>query len=153
MTRRARLLFAAALLSGLIGCGRRVRPVVPSDGPQATVSEEVDVSISFYVEGGYANLRRTLHLDSEDRVEYEVGGAWSVGEARPGRFLEISALLDASNLFDEDRTFDVKRGADLQRYEIRYQGHTVVAYDTSLPDALTEAVQRLESVFADRPKR
>ena len=62
----------------------------------------------------------------------------------------IVAALEESGLFDQDRTLEPEGGADLQRYEIRYAGHTVIVYDTTIPEELATAIELLEAAIRSR---
>lgn len=100
--------------------------------------------ISFAVEGGFANQMRTIRIDPAGHAEVELSGESVRGELDTARVAQIVAQLEACGLFDRDRAYPPPRGIDLQRYEIAYGGATIVAYDTTVPPELTEAVRLLE---------
>ncbi len=101
------------------------------------------MDVYFAVEGGIANLVRSISIDADGAAQIEVSGRSSPRTIDAATLEAIRDQLDQSELFDQDRVYEAE-GADLQRYEIRYAGHTVVSYDTSVPLGLTEAVRLLE---------
>ena len=100
----------------------------------------------FAVEGGFANLARSLTVARDGSAVAELNGQRSARQIDAATRQAIVAELERSKLFDRDRTYPAQ-GADLQRYEIRYAGATVVAYDTSVPDPLSRAVELLEAAL------
>lgn len=105
--------------------------------------------ISFAVEGGFANQMRCLRVDPGGEALVEVSGRSSSGQLDAARVEAIVTELDASGLFDRDRTYPAPAGADQQRFEIAYDGATIVAYDATVPSDLTEAVRLLEESLRD----
>ena len=57
----------------------------------------------------------------------------------------LAADLDSSGLFDEDREYR-GTGADLQTYTITYDGVSVVADETEIPETLASVIARLEAL-------
>ena len=104
------------------------------------------MDVYFAVDGGFANLVRNISIDGDGVAQIEVSGRSSERTLDPATVEAIRDQLAQSGLFDQDRTYDAE-GADLQRYEIRYAGHTVVSYDTSVPLELTEAIRLLEEAI------
>ena len=104
------------------------------------------MSIYFAVEGGFANQRRSITIAAGGEATVDVNGVVSDAALDGVSRSAIVSELEASGLFDRDRTYDAQ-GADLQRYEIRYAGSTMVAYDTSVPDELVEAIRLLEEAI------
>lgn len=106
--------------------------------------------VRFAVEGGFANLARSVTIDGDGAVIRIRSGQESAGRLSTDEVTAIERALDGSGLFDRDRQYPAPPGAaDLQRYEISYQGHTLVAYDTTVPPELNEAVALLDA--ATRP--
>lgn len=105
--------------------------------------------ISFTVEGGFTNQIRSLRIDPGAEALVEVSGRSASGQLDAERVQAIVAELDASGLFDRDRTYPAPAGADQQRFEITYDGATVVAYDATVPPELTEAVRLLDESLRD----
>ena len=101
------------------------------------------MNIRFAVEGGIAGQMCHITIGPGGQAAVEVNGAVSDGQLDPATVDAIVAVLDRSGLFDRDRAYDAS-GADLQRYQIDYAGHTVVAHDTSVPAELTEVIPLLE---------
>lgn len=104
--------------------------------------------IVFTVSGGITGASRVLRLDADGAAVAEGTGAAVPGRLPPGDVDGITEALDASGLFDPgaaaERTFPPPAGAaDVQSYEIRYRGATVLAHDTVVPDRLAPAVRRL----------
>jgi hypothetical protein len=109
------------------------------------------VIVEFGVSGGFANLTRRVAIDEASEVDLDRGGRRARATIDDADLAELVGLLDASGLFDQDREFPpTAPGADLQRYEIRYRGTTLVAYDTTVPPELDRAVALLEAL-ARRP--
>ncbi|MDH3680446.1 MAG: hypothetical protein OEV40_10915 [Acidimicrobiia bacterium] len=104
------------------------------------------MTIYFAVEGGYANLSRSITIAVDGEATKEISGRPSSLQLPPDQVTAIVEQLDGSGLFDRDRNYPAS-GADLQRYEIRYQDVTVVAHDTAVPPELTEAIQLLEAAL------
>jgi hypothetical protein len=120
-----------------------------TSNPASTVSSEPgheDPLIWFQVEGGFANQIRTITIGTGGAARIEVSGRPAERRLAPETVRAIVAELDGSGLFDRDRTYPAT-GADLQRFEIRYAGATVIAYDTSLPAELRAAVRLLEAAI------
>ena len=114
-----------------------------SSGP--STPKETMVLVDFSVEGGYANLARSVAISETGAYEVERSGHRSSGTMSQAELDALVAELDESALFDRDREYPPPAGAaDLQRYEIRYNGVTVVAYDTTVPPELTRAVSSLD---------
>lgn len=106
--------------------------------------------ITFAVEGGIANLMRSLRIDPTGQIQVDVNGRSSRGELAAERVARIVAALESSGLFDRDRTYSAPpAGADLQRYEISYADATIVAHDTTVPPELKEAMDLLEEALRD----
>ena len=101
--------------------------------------------ISFAVEGGFTNQIRSLDIDPDGAAHVEVSGRSADGRLEAARVDAIVSELDASRLFDRDRTYPAPEGADQQRFEITYEGATLVAYDATVPDELVDAVRLLEA--------
>jgi hypothetical protein len=156
-----------AVLAGLLGaCGGEGGSGAATSGQQATTGpadpatseagsggtatgqseEQPDMSIHFAVEGGFANLARSITIGDGGAAEVETSGTTRDATVDPATVEQIVAELEASGLFDRDRRYDAE-GADLQRYEIRYAGATVVAFDTAVPGELTGAIELLEAAI------
>lgn len=121
----------------------------PADRPaeDETGSEQGEhMSIYFAVEGGYAALTRSITIGEDGAATKEISGRSSSLQLGTDQVAAIVEHLDDSGLFNRDRTYPAD-GADLQRYEIRYRGATIVAHDTSVPPPLTEAIQLLEAAL------
>ncbi|MCP3990526.1 MAG: hypothetical protein GY724_15720 [Actinomycetia bacterium] len=114
-----------------------------STDPPTTDGQGEGMDVYFAVEGGIANLTRSVSIDADGVAQIEASGRSSERTLDAATVDAIRAQLDQSELFDQDRTYKAE-GADLQRYEIHYAGHTVVSYDTSVPLVLTEAILLLE---------
>lgn len=108
------------------------------------------MEVYFAVEGGFANQIRSISIAPDGSAVVEVSGRTAEGQVEAATVAEIVAELDRSGLFDRDRTYDVEGGADLQRYELRYAGHTIVAYDTTVPPELDTAIAMLEAAIRSR---
>lgn len=120
-----------------------------TSNPASTASSEPaheDPLIRFRVDGGFANQIRRITIGAGGTARIEVSGRPAERRLAPETIRAIVAELDASGLFDRDRTYPAT-GADLQRFEIRYAGATVVGYDTSLPEELRAAVRLLEAAI------
>ncbi len=118
-------------------------------GPASEPAEMENVVITFEVEGGYAAQLRSLRLSGDGAAVAEVSGRTFVG-TRPREEVEtIVAELSGSGLFEDGatHTYPPQAGADLQRYQIGYNGATVLAYDTTVPPELTKAVQLLQAAL------
>lgn len=105
------------------------------------------MTVYFGAEGGFANQIRTLTFGSDGEAVVEVSGRRSERTLDGAAVEAILAQLDGSGLFDQDREYTPTGGADLQRYEIRYGGFTVVAHDTTVPAELAEAIRLLEEAL------
>jgi hypothetical protein len=106
--------------------------------------------IWFGIEGGFAHRQRELSIAADGATSAVVGGRSSTGLIDAERLAQIRAELDASGLFGSgDRSYPPSRGADLQRYEIRYAGSTVISYDTTVPAGLARAIELLQQVLLD----
>jgi hypothetical protein len=103
--------------------------------------------ISFEVEGGYTAQLRSLEIADDGTTTAMVSGRTSNGRLEQEQVEAIVAELERSRLFDTDRTYPPKGGADLQRYQIRYAGSAVVAYDTTVPPELTEVIRLLQQAL------
>lgn len=116
---------------------------------QSTTTKGMSQSMEVYfaVEGGFANQIRSLSIAADGAATAEVSGRSSQGEVEPAILRTIISELDGSGLFDQDRTYEATGGADLQRYEIRYDGATVVAFDTTVPAELTEVIRLLDETL------
>lgn len=116
----------------------------------ATTTDNADSkaagSIYFSVEGGFTGLGRSMTITADGSTEIEVSGRRSTTEIDTATRQAIVAELDRSGLFDRNRNYPA-RGADLQRYEIRYRGATVVAQDTSVPEPLIHAIELLDAAL------
>ena len=123
--------------------------IPPSTNADATPDQNGDeVLIYFSVEGGFANLGRTITITTDGTASVDANGRVSEGTLDTKTVSNIVDLLDRSALFDRDSTFAAE-GADLQRYEIHYRGSTVVAYDSAIPDGLVEALALLDQTIRD----
>jgi hypothetical protein len=103
--------------------------------------------VEYAVEGGYANLMRSVAVHDDGRLDLVRGGVRSVTHWPAHRVQRLVALLEAAGLFDEDREFPAPVGADLRRHQIRYAGVTVVAHDPSVPPELATAISLLEQAL------
>lgn len=117
-----------------------------AQSPEATTPEG-DAVITFTVEGGFAAQLRSLQIDADGSSVAVVSGRRSTGRLPEAEVSAIVAELERSGLFTGDHTYDPPQGADLQRYEIGYAGATVVAYDTTVPAQLTDAVRLLQAAL------
>jgi hypothetical protein len=99
--------------------------------------------IYFAVDGGIANQMRSIAIAPDGSATVEVNGRAGTKVLPPATVEAITAQLAASGLFDRDLNYPAQ-GADLQRYEIRFQGATVVWFDTSAPPALQAPAAALE---------
>jgi hypothetical protein len=104
--------------------------------------------IHFAAEGGFAGQARSITVVDGGSAVVEMNGVASDEQLDREQLAAIVAELERSELFDRDREYEAQ-GADLQRYEIRYAGSTVVAYDTSVPEPLQEAILLLEQAIRD----
>ena len=106
--------------------------------------------VYFTVEGGFANLARSIAIADGRRCRGTTGGRVPTrGRSQETDLQAIVTDLDRSGLFDRNREYPAPAaGADLQRYEIRYEGATVVAYDTTVPAELSGVVARLDQLTA-----
>lgn len=105
------------------------------------------MTVYFGVEGGFANQIRSLSIGPDGDAVVEVSGRTSERTIAAEIVAAIVGELDRSGLFDQDREYEPTGGADLQRYEIRYRGFTVVAHDTTVPAELTEAIRLLDETL------
>ena len=103
-------------------------------------------TVYFAVEGGYANWMRSLQLESDGSYEAVFGDEVVSGSTTPEQVRQIFDLLERSGLFDQSRIFEAQ-GADLQRYELQADDATVVMFDTSIPAALSGAVELLDELL------
>lgn len=104
--------------------------------------------ITFGIEGGFAAQLRSLQISPDGDLVADISGRRSTGRLSKAQLAAIVAALDASGLFDADHSYPApSNGADLQRYEITYRGHTVVAHDTTVPRALNGAVRLLDAAL------
>lgn len=109
-----------------------------------------EVSVDYTVEGGYPGRALSVSAHHDGRVEVRRPGGRTSVRVAPDQVQAIEAALAGSGLFDRDREFPAPAGgADLRRHQIRYAGCTVVAYDTTVPPALAEAVRLLERALAE----
>jgi hypothetical protein len=116
----------------------------------AVSTEEGENVIWFAVEGGFAHQLRELVVAEDGTTQAVVSGRPSTGHLAAAALARIRAELDGSGLFGSgDHEYPPGRGADLQRYEIRYAGSTVVAYDSTVPGELTTAIQLLQQALLD----
>lgn len=105
--------------------------------------------IEFSVDGGFANLARSISIASDGTVDRVRSRQASSGQLTAEQVAAIVAELDQSGLFDRDREYPPPPGAaDLQRYQISYRGVTVVSYDTTVPAELAGAIGLLEQALA-----
>ncbi len=102
--------------------------------------------IYFGVEGGFANQMRSITIADDGSAMVDISGTTSEKQLDSAAVKALVAQLEASGLFNQDRTYEAS-GADLQRFEIRYAGATVVGYDTSLPDELRPATAMLDAAI------
>lgn len=110
--------------------------------------------ITFAVEGGIANQMRSLRIEPSGTAEAEVNRRSVGGALGAARVAQITAALRSSDLFNGDgtnvRTFAAPPGgADLQRYEIGYHGVRIVAFDTTVPQGLIEAIHLLDQALRE----
>jgi hypothetical protein len=117
--------------------------------PDRPPAGEEDAMISFAVEGGYTGQMRSVTIDPDGEARVDVMGSTARDQLDAAQVDAIVAELDRSALFDRDREYPAPAGADQQRYEITYDGATVVAYDGTVPPELTEAVRLLEAALRD----
>jgi hypothetical protein len=127
-------------------------PTTPTSQPtsQPTITDgQEDVVITFEVEGGYTAQQRSLRLGRRGAAVAEVSGRSWTGTLPPEEIDAIVAELEASGLFEDGagHTFAPSAGADLQRYQIGFNGASVTAYDTTVPTTLTRAVQLLQAAL------
>jgi hypothetical protein len=107
------------------------------------------VIVYFAVEGGYAGLARSIAIAEDGAVEVRRGGEPRSGAIGEADLQAIVTELDRSGLFDHNREYPAPAaGADLQRYEIRYKGATIVASDTVVPAELSDVIARLDRLTA-----
>lgn len=123
-----------------------------STGPSTVgPSTVVGPVVYFAVDGGFANLRRSVAVAADGSLAIERGGVTSSGQLDPSDLSRIVTELGRSELFDRDREYPAPgTGTDLQRYEIRYRGVTVVAFDTTVPGSLQPAVNLLDQAASGR---
>ncbi len=107
--------------------------------------------IIFAVEGGFTGQLRSLRIAPDGAAVAEVSGRRSSADLTRDQVEAITAELDSSGLFTTGarHSYPPPQGADVQRYEIRYRGATVVAHDTAVPPELTTAVQLLQAALRD----
>jgi hypothetical protein len=129
------------------------RPATSSTGNSTSSTQtstspsikEAKVAVYYAVEGGFANLRRSVAIAGDGSLDIDRNGLTSKGELSQEQLASIQSELDRSGLFDRNREYPAPKGsADLQRYEIRYRGATVVAHDTTVPAELSRAITLLE---------
>ena len=102
--------------------------------------------IYFAVEGGIANQMRSIAIAPDGSAAVEINGRASTKTLPPATVTALTAQLAGSGLFDRDRTYPAQ-GADLQRYEIRFRGVTVIWFDTSTPPGLQATAGELEQAL------
>ncbi|MBK7622747.1 MAG: hypothetical protein IPJ14_08780 [Kineosporiaceae bacterium] len=126
-------------------------PILPPSAARPTTagdSHETEHNvITFKVEGGFSGQLRELTIEPDGAASATVSGRRSVGRVEAEQLAAIRRALEGSGLFGGDHTYPPGAGADLQIYTIGYQGATVVAYDTTVPASLTEAITALQQVL------
>ena len=95
------------------------------------------------IEGGFANIMRSLSIAADGKATLTVGGNVVEGAIDAALLDTITSQLAESGLFAEDQTFPAE-GADLQRYELRFGDATVIAFDGSIPPSLEEPINLLQ---------
>jgi len=99
--------------------------------------------IYFAVDGGIANQMRSIAIASDGAAAVQVNGRSTSTQLPADTVQGLTRQLTESGLFDRNRSYPAQ-GADLQRYEIRFRGATVVWFDTSTPAALQAPTAALE---------
>jgi hypothetical protein len=131
------------------GAGNTVDSGGPGYSSSATDAQGAGVIVYFSVEGGYGNLARSIAIAEGGAVEVERGGKPTSDVIGKADLEAIVTDLNRSGLFDRNREYPPPTGAaDLQRFEIRYAGATIVAYDTTVPAELADVVARLDQLIA-----
>lgn len=142
--RRSLLVFV--LLVGLMvaaACTSLRPPSTP-----APAAGSLATPLLFTRTGGFAGF--------DDRVAVASDGAYTVnrrgqaavsGQLAPAEQAALSAALAASGLFDADHRFETP-GADQFAYTITYDGHTVVAVDGAIPEALQPLIDLLAALIS-----
>lgn len=107
------------------------------------------MTVHYAVEGGYAHRVREVTVHEDGTLDIERNGHPSTAEIDAEQVTAIRDALDASGLFTEDQEYPPSPGAaDLERHQLTYGGVTVVAYDTTVPPGLVEALALLERALA-----
>lgn len=146
---RYAIIILAALVLIISGCAGGEKPPTTAGEPPATTGAPAspDSTIIFERSGGIAGLHDKLTIDRD-------GGAGLIrrnGEVRfqvdPRQHRKIrSALAAASFSKLKGDNLPERPQPDSFRYSVTYQGHTVVATDSTVPSDLRPALGLLQEV-------
>jgi len=129
------VLLIVLLALPLAGCGS------DDDGAAAALRGPVTLKVS----GGFAGLTESVVVEPDGEAVISRGRSTESAVIPEDDLAGLAADLDSSGLFDEDREYR-GTGADLQTYTITYDGVSVVADETEIPETLASVIARLEAL-------
>ena len=114
----------------------------------ASVSQESTVLIQYQRSGGIRGIDQRLAIDGDGRATLTVDGDTSTITLDANVMSRLrQSIQDAEFAKLEGEYLPERPGADMYEYTITYQGHTVRAKETALPQALRPIVELLDAVL------
>lgn len=126
--------------------------LAPASVVPSTRQGQKEVELIYYaVQGGFTGLNRSTTIATDGATVWDSNDSTTNGSIALEDLDTLKTELDNSGLFDRDREFPAPHNmADLQRYEVRYKGATVVAYDLTIPPELSQAIAHLNEISLHR---
>ena len=113
-----------------------------------SVSQESTVLIQYQRSGGIRGIDQRLAIDGDGRATLTIDGDTSTITIDANVMSRLRrSIQDAEFAKLEGEYLPERPGADMYEYTITYQGHTVRAKETALPQSLRPIVGLLDAVL------
>ncbi len=113
-----------------------------------SVTQESTVLIQYQRSGGIRGIDQRLAIDGDGRATLTIDGDTSTITIDANVMSQLRRSIQNVEFAKLDGEYLPQRpGADMYEYTITYQGHTVRAKETVLPQALRPIVELLDAVL------
>ena len=135
-TRAPLAILASFLITTVIGC------------VDDTVSQESSSLIEYHRSGGFRGVDDRLAIDTDGKATLTRNGATSSITIEASVMNSLRGIMQEIEFGKLEREYQPPgRGADMYEYSITYQGHTVRAKETALPQVLYPIVELLDRIL------
>ena len=113
-----------------------------------TVSQESSSLIEYHRSGGFRGVDDRLTIDTDGKATLTRNGTATDVTIEPSIVNRLRGIMQEIEFDKLEREYQPPgRGADVYEYSITYQGHTVRAKETALPQVLHPIVELLDRVL------